>query len=150
MLCIFLTDRRAWLRFLLSLLFVPCGTTADETLKVRLSDGADDMEGRVEVYYNGSWGTVCDDDWDTKDAMVVCRMLGFPMNAVALRNAAFGPGRGTIILDHVECNGVEESLAECQHRGFINSDCHHRDDAGVRCLSKFDMFTICTYYLGLL
>ena len=39
-------------------------------LKVRLADGQDSMSGRVELRRNGVWGTICDDDFDTKDAAV--------------------------------------------------------------------------------
>ena len=38
--------------------------------------GPSSSEGRVEIHHDGVWGTICEDGFDTKDAMVICRMLG--------------------------------------------------------------------------
>ena len=45
---------------------------------VRLTDGFDNSSGRVEFCHEGTWGTVCEDEWDENDARVVCRQLGLP------------------------------------------------------------------------
>ncbi|XP_022082424.1 putative DMBT1-like protein isoform X2 [Acanthaster planci] len=90
-------------------------------------------EGRVEVYHNGAWGTICDDDWDIDDANVVCNQLGFNGASSAESNARFGNGSGPILLDNVDCAGDESRLVDCGHNGWLVHNCTHQDDAGARC-----------------
>ena len=100
---------------------------------VRLVAGATAQEGRVEFCNNSVWGTVCDDGWDSADAGVVCRQLGFsPQGAQALSSAFFGEGTGSILF--VRCVGTEDRLADCPQSGLGNDVCAHSADAGVRCL----------------
>ena len=91
----------------------------------------------MEVYYNGEWGTVCDDGWDNIDAGVVCRQLGFGSLGLFYRRAYFGRGSGPIWLDNIDCIGTESTLASCGHLGFgITRYCSHWEDAGVRCFGE--------------
>jgi len=46
-------------------------------VRIRLVNGQNEYEGRVEVLHNNVWGTVCDDNWGVDDAVVVCRSLGY-------------------------------------------------------------------------
>ena len=119
---------------------------------MRLVDGIDETEGRVEIFYNGEWGTICDDIWGLPDADVVCREIGCPYGAIeAPGNAEFGGGTGAIWLDNVQCTGTELYLSDCVHNGWGEENCFHSEDAGVRCnrTGKPRISLISKYYFTL-
>ncbi|XP_078211451.1 scavenger receptor cysteine-rich domain-containing group B protein isoform X4 [Callithrix jacchus] len=101
--------------------------------ELRLVGGPSRCRGRLEVMHGGSWGSVCDDDWDVVDANVVCRQLGCGLALPVPRPLAFGQGRGPILLDNVECRGQEAALSECGSRGWGVHNCFHYEDVAVLC-----------------
>ncbi|XP_006868351.1 PREDICTED: soluble scavenger receptor cysteine-rich domain-containing protein SSC5D [Chrysochloris asiatica] len=101
--------------------------------RLRLADGPHGCAGRLEVWYEGRWGTVCDDAWDLRDAAVVCRELGCGGALAAPGGAFFGEGAGPILLDDLRCRGNETALRFCPARAWSQHDCHHREDAGAVC-----------------
>ena len=92
--------------------------------------------GRVEIFHNGKWGTICDDGWDLVDAKVVCRQLGYAEANAALQGSNVPDGTGKIWLDDVGCTGSEFSLQDCSHRGWGSNNCVHSEDAGVECIDN--------------
>uniref|UniRef100_A0ABM5F876 T-cell differentiation antigen CD6 isoform X5 n=1 Tax=Pogona vitticeps TaxID=103695 RepID=A0ABM5F876_9SAUR len=106
-------------------------TAIPEAQKLRLMDGIDKCSGRVELEYNGTWGTVCDDNWDLADAEVVCQQLKCGSALQALNASYFHKGTGPIHLDEVKCSGNESYLWDCPSEK--NHDCGHKEDASVIC-----------------
>ena len=105
--------------------------TVNDTAKegtVRLVGGATPLEGRVEIFLLGQWGTMCDYNWDLADATVVCHQLGYLRAVGAPRSAAFGAGSGPFWYD--------SALTECGSRRFSEYLCHNDEAAGVVCSSE--------------
>ena len=116
---------------------------------LRLVDGRNQSHGRVEVCVLDIWGTVCDDNWDDRDARVVCHQLGYHCKHIGTsvfqcnyntlldgwsdNSVKSGNQSQPIYLDDVNCIGTETSLLHCSHSGIGQHNCNHSDDAGVLC-----------------
>ena len=112
-------------------------------MTVHLVNGPTNNEGRVEVYYNGEWGTVCDNGWDFNDAEVVCKELGLGSAFAYVSRGFYGQGSGQIWLNELNCDGTEATIADCAHRGWGNHVCEHSQDTGVNCAGSNGMLIIC-------
>lgn len=100
---------------------------------VRLSGSRSASAGRVEIYHDGKWGTVCDDGWDMAEAQVVCRQLHFPGAKSVVIGRDYGEVSGPIWLDDMTCKGTEDRLSTCEFKNWGVTDCSHKEDVGVVC-----------------
>ena len=99
-------------------------------------DGSSAIEGRVEIYTDGQWGTVCDDFWSLADGVVACQQLGYGTVYDTLTQASFGANENIPILaDNLFCRGNEERIQDCSGRfGNTSHNCGHSEDAGIICI----------------
>jgi len=111
---------------------------------VELFGGTSPREGRLEIYHNGSWGTVCDDGFTNAAARVVCYSLGFGYAGWETSVVMYGTGKGDIWMDDINCKGTEKHIDECSHRGWGVYDCTHSEDAAVYCTKDPPVVTMIT------
>ncbi|CAG9815213.1 unnamed protein product [Phaedon cochleariae] len=105
---------------------------------IRLVNGSNSAEGRLEIKHHGIWGTVCDDDFNEDAAKVVCRHFGYKGMVVVKKDGYFGAGDGPIWLDQVSCYGNETTLETCTHWNWGEHNCEHSEDVGVICTDEMD------------
>ncbi len=96
--------------------------------------GGTSSAGRLEIYHNNEWGTICDDTFDSNQnaATVACQQLGFTSGSYQ-SSFSYGYGSGQIWLDDVTCSGSENSLTQCTHNGWGVHNCGHSEDVAVSC-----------------
>lgn len=99
--------------------------------EIRLNGTQSYASGRIQIYHNDEWGTVCDDGFNKQDADVACRQLNY-IDAITYGNK-YGAGSGRIWLDNLNCNGTESALADCPSNGWGIHNCAHYEDVGVTC-----------------
>ena len=112
-------------------------TSLDGTIRlVPIDDNP--KRGRVEVFNNGEWGTVCARRYSEQYfAQVVCKQLGFPITGAFFTAGRSDPGTGPILLSGVRCSGHEDYIQHCRNHGWEDVLCQHVDEAGVECASVF-------------
>ena len=93
--------------------------------------GGDGSYGRLQVYYDGQWGLVCEGNFGREEAQVACRQLGFADGEEGFGGA--GSGGLPFWLKGVQCQGTESRLVNCSHRGLQEHSCGSFDITGVEC-----------------
>ncbi|EDV23305.1 uncharacterized protein TRIADDRAFT_27643, partial [Trichoplax adhaerens] len=105
---------------------------------LRLVDGSSSNKGRLEIYHNNQWGTICHDGFGVSDGRVACRQLGYTgfVKYQCCGNLG-GQGTGPIWLEGISCSGNEYNILDCGNKGWSNTDCDHKEDIGVECQGNF-------------
>ncbi|NXG22384.1 CD6 protein, partial [Grallaria varia] len=104
------------------------GVVCSEHQEWRLSGGRDGCAGRLEVFFRGTWSTVCDSSWYHEESVALCRSLGC---GSPLRQLAFGhtlPGKMLY-----ECGDSQTSLDSCRWTFNKSAPCHQSRAVGVVC-----------------
>ena len=104
---------------------------------IQLKGGLHPSEGRIEIYHNGIWGTICDWYFNLIDGQAICRQLGYSQVLTIYGSAHYNEGYGPVWLSDINCPNSAMSFKECQHSGWGRSSCSHRQDASVVCLGNF-------------
>jgi hypothetical protein len=94
--------------------------------------------GRVEIYYNGTWGTLCGHSWRDNEhgAKNICRQLGYEEGT--RYDAPWVGGHGQVVTGYRLCSGGEQTIFECALQGEHSDpppseQCSHAEDQGVHC-----------------
>ncbi|XP_071961853.1 scavenger receptor cysteine-rich domain superfamily protein-like isoform X2 [Antedon mediterranea] len=113
---------------------VVCGSINAIDGDVRLVDGKNLNEGRLEIHHFGKWGSICmdEDGWSVEDVTVACVQLGYPSGNSTIESIP-GPKDQPIYLNDVICSGNEKSLSDCQHGDWGIHDCSHKQDVALAC-----------------
>lgn len=116
-----------------------CGTNSifmsslPDFLALRLVNGHD-CAGRVEVFYNGTWGSVCSNGMSQLTAVTVCKHLGCGEGGRIATDFKYGRGSGPTWLDHIECTEQHSSLWQCQSDPWDPQSCDNRaEETHITC-----------------
>ncbi|CAG2253241.1 unnamed protein product [Mytilus edulis] len=99
--------------------------------RLRLITSSAENKGRLEINYNGEWGTICNWGFHHVNAAVACRQLG---SGETISSNLVDDGQGTIWLVNVDCSGSENKLINCTY-SISTSHCRHWHDVGIDCFN---------------
>lgn len=105
----------------------------DNGLRISLNDGSA-TEGRIEIFHDGAWGAVCDDDFGMEEAKTACIQLGYDTAVGYITK--IGEGVSAYFIDDLDCLSNHTRLHHCKHGGWMIHDCgspEKNERTGVKC-----------------
>jgi hypothetical protein len=122
----------------------PCCLPVLAALNIRLTNTRQSdnlISGLLQVRLDiaSPWGTVCDDEFDTNDAIVACKNLQYTGGSFLGNDASYrtaDTNEGAIYMDYLGCSGSETELMSCTYRGWGIHSCSHAEDVVVGCTGR--------------
>ena len=104
---------------------------------VRLTGGALDNEGRLEVFFDGEWGSVCNRNWGRWSGSVACKDLGYESLVKVTGTSQYNNAENIPIwLNGVQCAKNDRRIRDCAHEPVGYQPCSHDEDVGLICSGK--------------
>ena len=116
--------------------FLPGPFLLTEFMALRL-ENSDGCSGRLQVFYNGTWGSVCSNSMTTETVSLVCKELGCGNEGSLETISNDAKLSGTAWLDHVECGKSNSSFWQCPSAPWHPQSCDDlREEAHITCNGK--------------
>ena len=104
---------------------------------IRLTGGVSDNEGRLEVFFDGEWGSVCNRNWGRWSGTVACKDLGYESLVKVTGTSQYNSAENTPIwLNGVQCAKYDKRIRDCVHEPVGYQPCSHDEDVGLICSGK--------------
>ena len=101
----------------------------------RFQSGMSQLEGRLEIYYQGVWRSVCTQHWTLKEAHVACRMMGY--HSALYARTIYGSFDSQVGIKDLRCNGSEKDLVGCRNNSWNLQGCQDKMYATAICSGKY-------------
>ena len=120
------------------------------TENVRLTGGPTIHEGRVEVFVNGQWGTVCGDGISTNEAETLCQSLGFGPYQSFTSGTNFGDSTDIPLkISDLMCSEYHDHFMKCTFNQ-LSPSCSSQNSLALKCYRKLYVIVLCRYYTAIL
>ncbi|XP_060552053.1 scavenger receptor cysteine-rich type 1 protein M130-like, partial [Ruditapes philippinarum] len=109
------------------------GVNCEPVTPIRLVNGPSIKAGRVEVYYNGTWGHICMNGLTSNETGVMCEMLGYGRSSYILQNWRHSKGNYSITINDLDCFGNESDISDCKATQWQDGECLGDAALGIAC-----------------
>lgn len=107
-----------------------------EFVALRMVSDDQECAGWLEVFYNGTWGSVCDSPMEAMTLSTICRHFGCGDSGTLSSSVDFREGSRPKWVDGIQCRKTDMSLWQCPSDPWKNSSCSSKEEAYIMCAGE--------------
>nr|AEK66129.1 WC1-nd2 [Bos taurus] len=112
------------------------GVICSEFLALRMVSGDQQCAGCLEVFYNGTWGSVCRSPMKDITVSMICSQLGCGDSGSLNTSVGLREGSRPRWVDLIQCRKTDTSLWQCPSGPWKYSSCSPEEEAYISCAGR--------------